>query len=86
MPEIDPRDAQLFFSTLSGVARASGFERVADRIPGSLILKRERPRARLRITRAKFRAFDRGRVSDRQAWIAELWFDSPEAMQAGLAS
>jgi len=79
MPEIDKETALPFMSLLHGVARAAGLDAVAERIPSSLILAKERPKPRLRIVRGRFRAYGMG-SRDSVRWIAELWFDYPQGV------
>ena len=80
MPEIEARGAEAFFSALSEAARAHGAADVARRIPAALVLKREPPRARLRVTRGVLREYGRGCTADNTRWIGELWFDYPQGL------
>lgn len=78
MPEIDARGAEVFFSALSELARSHGLESVPRRIPSALVLGREAPQPRVRVTRGVFREYGSGRARDHVRWMAELWFDYPQ--------
>ena len=80
MPEIEAQGAEAFFSALSEAAHARGVAGVAQRIPAALVLNREPPRARLRVTRAVLREYGRRPTADDARWIGELWFDYPQGL------